>query len=904
MFYNVFIHCNIVLLSTGNFKIYDFCFVEKNLISQNFSEKYKYFTWLIKAVFVLFAALCVFSCGGGGGGMVAFSDKDQLHNGGGAGGFGTGNQTGNGFDPQGQSIEESEAGLLISQMAALPGITTVTIELTINGTSYPAIEADETTTTAVLPEINPGGKVSGKATINVMDGEPRVAYLDETEATLHGVLKFKVPYKYEAYNLGGMKVAEGTYYARDGINLDSCTDANIGGWKCNLDGVVHYGSYVTGVRGDIRLDAVLQAGAGFTATPGKSWLTADGTCTDSTTITITGGTGPFTVVSGDTSILQCTDLGNNVWNVTFVPVAGGGEKWFVDDQQVQILITDTATNTNKPVLFTLKNKYSYTLLAPDVSNCGGASGADAGTSFDLATLASNVASSWSVPAGRTIVAFKDTSSGGNTYKTTDTVTLNSSNFTSRNITLQAKLNFTATISGGDTTISGQDGTSAHPYHLKLGGTAAEQKINISITDKVGDIRIRVGTNGYVGITGSGTSFAAEILSTLAPDAAPSPIILLKIIDIVPGTASTTEAESNSANLYATKDVYVQIDRPTLTVTFNANGGTNAPASVSVLYGNKISAPTTSPSKNGATFGGWYTSNDGGVTLSATSFNFTSTSITSNLTLYAKWLPLSVALSVTSGDITFLVFGESVVLKATPTNFPGTPTYTWTISPSGAGAITTNTTSGDTATIKSMVGKSGTATVSVTATYSSGGNTLTATSTNLNITVKNQVSAAHLSEYLDNFTSNDLSTPLNITVANATNSNLSTIASAIASKGLYVNLTLASNGNNLTKINYFGFIPGAVTYLVDIVIPEGVTEIEYQAFQDDTHTNNLKSVTLPSTLTKICGQAFTSCINLVTVIDNGTNNWDQYDGSTFVQNIGQLNATNIRQTYSSESKKRH
>ncbi|MBR6215594.1 MAG: InlB B-repeat-containing protein [Spirochaetaceae bacterium] len=605
------------------------------MISQNFSEKYKYFTWLIKAVFVLFAALCVFSCGGGGG-MVAFSDKDQLHNGGGAGGFGTGNQTGNGFDPQGQSIEESEAGLLISQMAALPGITTVTIELTINGTSYPAIEADETTTTAVLPEINPGDKVSGKATINVMDGEPRVAYLDETEATLHGVLKFKVPYKYEAYNLGGMKVAEGTYYARDGINLDSCTDANIGGWKCNLDGVVHYGSYVTGVRGDIRLDAVLQAGAGFTATPGKSWLTADGTCTDSTTITITGGTGPFTVVSGDTSILQCTDLGNNVWNVTFVSVAGGGEKWFVDDQQVQILITDTATNANKPVLFTLKNKYSYTLLAPDDSNCGGASGADAGTSFDLATLASNVASSWPVPAGRTIVAFKDTSSGGNTYKTTDTVTLNSSNFTSRNITLQAKLNFTATISDGDTTISGQDGTYANPYHLKLGGTATEQKINIGITDKVGDIRIRAGTTGYVGVTGSGTSFAAEILSTLAPDSAPSPLILLKIIDVVPGTATTTEAESNSANVYATKDVYVQIDRPTLTVTFNANGGTNAPASVSVLYGNKISAPTTSPSKNGATFGGWYTSNDDGATLSATQFNFTSTSITSNLTLYAKW----------------------------------------------------------------------------------------------------------------------------------------------------------------------------------------------------------------------------------------------------------------------------
>ncbi|MBO7486568.1 MAG: InlB B-repeat-containing protein [Spirochaetaceae bacterium] len=361
----------------------------------------------------------------------------------------------------------------------------------------------------------------------------------------------------------------------------------------------------------------------------------------------------------------------------------------------------------------------------------------------MASLASVV----SDPSPRQIVAYKDTSTGGNTYKTTDTVTLNNSNFTSRNITLQAKLNFTATISGGDTTISGQDGTYANPYHLKLGGTATEQRINIDITDKVGDIRIRAGTTGFVGVTGSGTSFAAEISNGIDPNSVPATPILLKIIDVVPDTALTTAEESNPANLYATKEVYVQIDRPTLTVTFSANGGTNAPASVSVLYGNKISAPTTSPSKNGATFGGWYTSNDGGATLSATQFNFTSTSITSNLTLYANWLPLSVALNVTSGDITSLVFGESVVLTATPTNFPGTPTYTWNISPSGASAIATITSSGTTASVTPVAGKSGTVTVSVTATYNSGGNTLTATSTNQAITVKDEVSIENLDAFL-------------------------------------------------------------------------------------------------------------------------------------------------------------
>lgn len=262
MFYNVFIHCNIVLLSTGNFKIYDFCFVEKNLISQNFSEKYKYFTWLIKAVFVLFAALCVFSCGGGGGGMVAFSDKDQLHNGGGAGGFGTGNQTGNGFDPiNGSDITSSD--LLISQMAALPNITNVRIELVINGVAQEAIIADASTTTDVLPKISIGDIVSGRAYIySASEESPRVAELDQTEIILHNTLKFKVPYKYEAYDVIGGLVANGTYYARDGINLSAVTTSDIAGWQCVEDGTVHYGSYVTGVRGDIRLDAVLQAGAG------------------------------------------------------------------------------------------------------------------------------------------------------------------------------------------------------------------------------------------------------------------------------------------------------------------------------------------------------------------------------------------------------------------------------------------------------------------------------------------------------------------------------------------------------------------------------------------------------------------------------------------------------------------
>lgn len=71
-----------------------------------------------------------------------------------------------------------------------------------------------------------------------------------------------------------------------------------------------------------------------------------------------------------------------------------------------------------------------------------------------------------------------------------------------------------------------------------------------------------------------------------------------------------------------------------TVTFNSNGGSEV-TSQRVKSGQKASDPGQ-PVKPGATFYAWYTSTDGGITLS-TAFDFDSTPITSNITLYAKWV---------------------------------------------------------------------------------------------------------------------------------------------------------------------------------------------------------------------------------------------------------------------------
>lgn len=456
----------------------------------------------------LFASAVITSCGGGGGGggVVSFQGNGaQYHNGGDASGWGTGTQTGNGFNPEGQSIEEAEAGLLISQMAALSGITGVTIELTINGTPYPAINADATTTTAVLPKIKAGDKISGKATINLMDAQPRVAYLDETEAALHGVLKFKVPYKYRANDLAGQEVANGTYYARDGINLAAQTVDPIAGWQCVEDGTTHYGSYVTGVRGDITLNAVTASGAPvLTASASQNVLYARATSSDTTTITITGLTGTPQISVSSSSLLyndppvqDSTDPSK--YTVDIHIVGNSTPVFFTDSAPASVSITDNGNGVTISVPLTLKNKYSYQLQTV------GTEWTDDPTlisTYDFTTTtveieqggtltfaAAAAALNGHYPSDREIVSFyyDQTTAYYNKLPTPATITFSSANFTSRNVLLKAlpNLRISRNINnGGYAGTSPQDGSSTRPYLLNYYGTATERKIQIEIYDNV------------------------------------------------------------------------------------------------------------------------------------------------------------------------------------------------------------------------------------------------------------------------------------------------------------------------------------------------------------------------------------------------------------------------------------
>ena len=72
-----------------------------------------------------------------------------------------------------------------------------------------------------------------------------------------------------------------------------------------------------------------------------------------------------------------------------------------------------------------------------------------------------------------------------------------------------------------------------------------------------------------------------------------------------------------------------------TVTFNANGGSVSTSSKSVSYGSKYNTLPT-PTNDGYSFSGWYTSPTGGTLVTAD----TVMNLTSNHALYARWSPIT------------------------------------------------------------------------------------------------------------------------------------------------------------------------------------------------------------------------------------------------------------------------
>ena len=187
------------------------------------------------------------------------------------------------------------------------------------------------------------------------------------------------------------------------------------------------GSIVAGVRGDITLVPLYGSGGSLSAVPSKTALLAkaDASFNDTATLTISGGSGTYTVIpnSSSASVIECTGSGSS-WTVSIkndTTPGTTGKVMFADNITATIDVTDTVSGDVISVSLTLKNEYSleigYSDLALGIANTWQSSTTfNAGDTFNFSSVP---VTSLGIPSGRQIVAYKDAATN-TTYKITTT----------------------------------------------------------------------------------------------------------------------------------------------------------------------------------------------------------------------------------------------------------------------------------------------------------------------------------------------------------------------------------------------------------------------------------------------------------------------------------------------------
>lgn len=106
-----------------------------------------------------------------------------------------------------------------------------------------------------------------------------------------------------------------------------------------------------------------------------------------------------------------------------------------------------------------------------------------------------------------------------------------------------------------------------------------------------------------------------------------------------GGSGTTYASGANYTANAAATLYAQWKANTYTVSYNANGGSGAPASQTKTYGVNLNLSTTKPTRTGYTFAGWNTVSSASTVTYASGATYTGNSA---LSLYAIWKPVITA----------------------------------------------------------------------------------------------------------------------------------------------------------------------------------------------------------------------------------------------------------------------
>ena len=174
-------------------------------------------------------------------------------------------------------------------------------------------------------------------------------------------------------------------------------------------------------------------------------------------------------------------------------------------------------------------------------------------------------------------------------------------------------------------------------------------------------------------TGSGQYFFYRGLFYIDPDPAPAGQVFDKWVLESGGVSLTADPRvPNRYRAYINRqDVVVTATYANLyRVDFDTAGGLPIPDFQEVRQDGKVTLPATDPEKIGFTFDGWTKEADG-----TDPWDFDNDTVTSDLTLYAKWTPeaLDGFLSLTGSS----VFGEALSVDTSAiTNNTGTLSYQW------------------------------------------------------------------------------------------------------------------------------------------------------------------------------------------------------------------------------------
>lgn len=146
-----------------------------------------------------------------------------------------------------------------------------------------------------------------------------------------------------------------------------------------------------------------------------------------------------------------------------------------------------------------------------------------------------------------------------------------------------------------------------------------------------------------------------------------------------GGGGTAYAAGGSYTANAAATLYAQWQAVTYAVTYNANGGSGAPASQTKTYGTALTLSSTTPTRSGYAFLGW------GTSASATTASYQpGASYTSNaaLNLYAVWQLSYAAPTITNAAVWRCDSGGTSADDGTYAKV----SFDWTVDPTDSGEV--------------------------------------------------------------------------------------------------------------------------------------------------------------------------------------------------------------------------